>query len=174
MSKVSRTIKFKVQVVQHFLCTTDGQRKTAARFGVDQSDVRQWVNLFKAHGVNGLVSFQRKLSPSEKEAVILYMREHRLSARQTAVHFNIKSINTVSTWVRRYDEHGLEGLHYQRSGRKKMPKPPVRRKPQKQTPGLTPDEREELEQLRAENAYLKKLQALICQQQTSGQKEKLR
>lgn len=55
-----------------------------------------------------------------------------------------------------------------------MPKPPPRRKPQKQTLGLTPDEREELEQLRAENAYLKKLQALICQQQTSGRKEKLR
>jgi transposase-like protein len=50
MSRVSRTIKFKIQVVLHFLSTTDGQRKTATRFGVDQSDVRQWVNLYKAHG----------------------------------------------------------------------------------------------------------------------------
>lgn len=174
MSKVSRTIKFKIQVVLHFLSTTDGQRKTATRFGVDQSDVRQWVNLYKAHGVSALVSFRRKLSPSEKEAVILYMRQHRLSARQTAVHFNIKSISTVSTWIRRYDEHGMEGLNNQKPGRKKMPKPPTRRKSKNPLPELTSGEREELEQLRAENAYLKKLQALICQQQTSEQKRKLR
>ncbi|RUI13034.1 helix-turn-helix domain-containing protein, partial [Pseudomonas aeruginosa] len=81
MSRTKLSLSFKLQVVKHFLSTTDGQRKTGARFGIDQSHVRQWVNLYKQHGISGLYAVRHKYTAEEKERSIIYMRENELSAR---------------------------------------------------------------------------------------------
>lgn len=38
------------------------------------------------------------------------MREHGLSMRETAAHFNIHAVSSVSLWERCYDEGGLQAL----------------------------------------------------------------
>lgn len=95
------------------------------------------------------------------------MREHRLSVREACAKFTIPVFSTVCQWERLYDEGGLEALTDSRRRKKMMPVdsesnaiPPL------QMP-LNPDEHEELEQLRAEVAYLKKLQALLREKSTS-------
>jgi transposase len=85
------------------------------------------------------------------------MYENQLSLFETAVRFGIPADSTVLSWDRAYRREGAAGLY--RDNRKKMkqlkkPKPP----------SVHPDEalQRELEYLRAEVAYLKKLRVLVA------------
>jgi len=164
MSKYS--LSFKLKVVQHYLSGLEGQQTTAKRFGIDHSAVRKWTAAWKLHGEAGLTARHFTYSPAFKESVILHMREHRLSVREVCAKFTIPAFSTVCQWERLYDEGGLEALTDSRRRKKMMPERPENHPvPPLQTP-LDPDEREELEQLRAEVAYLKKLQALLRERST--------
>ena len=166
MSKYS--LSFKLKVVQHYLSGQEGQKATAKRFGIDHSTVRKWSAVWKLHGEAGLRTRHFTYSPAFKESVILHMREHRLSVREVCAKFTIPAFSTVSQWERLYDEGGLEALTASRRRKKTMPERPENHPVPPLQPPLAPDEREELEQLRAEVAYLKKLQALLRERSTSG------
>lgn len=95
------------------------------------------------------------------------MREHRLSVRAVCAKFTISAFSTVCQWERQYDEGGLEALTDSRRRKKTMPERPENHSVPPLQASLDPDEREELEQLRAEVAYLKRLQALLRERSTS-------
>lgn len=159
MSKYS--LSFKLEVVQHYLSGPEGYKATAKRFGIDHSAVRKWSAAWKFHGKAGLTTRHFTYSPAFKESVILHMREHHLSVREVCAKFTIPAFSSVCQWERLYDEWGLAALADSRRRKKTMPDTPENKSvPPSQTP-LNPDEREELEQLRVEVAYLKKLQALL-------------
>ncbi|WP_427238816.1 IS3 family transposase [Yersinia enterocolitica] len=158
MSKYS--LNFKLRVVQHYLSGLEGQKATAKRFGIDHRAVRKWSSAWKLHGEAGLTTKPGHYPPTFKEAVILYMRDHLLSARQVSTVFNIPAFTSVCLWERLYNEGGLEALRNSRRGRKRMSKLTGKHPKKNTTSSLCPDEREELEQLRVEVAYLKKLQNL--------------
>lgn len=161
------SLSFKLNVVQHYLSGKEGQKATAKRFGIDHSAVRKWSAAWKLHGEAGLTTRHFIYSPAFKESVILHMREHRLSVREVCAKFTIPAFSTVYQWERLYDEGGVEALTDSRRRKKIMPDIPENKPvPPLQAP-LNPDEREELEQLRAEVAYLKKLQALLSKKSTS-------
>ena len=51
-----------------------------------------------------------KYSSEFKLEVVKYCIEKRRGCRNAAKHFNIPSRATVNDWLRKYKEHGLEGL----------------------------------------------------------------
>ncbi len=161
MSKYS--LSFKLQVVQHYLSEQEGQKATAQRFAIDDGALRKWVSAWKLHGEAGLTTKPGHYDPAFKEMIILYMRKHLLSARQVSAVFNIPAFTSVCKWERLYNEGGLEALKNSRRGRKKMPESTEKSAKKEAISSLNPDEREELEQLRVEVAYLKKLQTLLNQ-----------
>jgi transposase len=71
-------------------------------------------------------------------------------------------MSTINSWQRAYEKEGIEGLNIKPKGRPPKMKPPIKRKARKSSKPLTREQEllEELEYLRAENALLKKLQAL--------------
>lgn len=159
MSKYS--LSFKLQVVRHYLSGLEGQKATAKRFGIDHSTVRKWSAAWELHGEAGLTTRHFSYSPAFKESVILHMREHRLSVREVCAKFPIPAFSSVCQWERLYDEGGLEALTDNRRRKKIMPENPENKPAAPSQTDLNSDEREELEQLRVEVAYLKKLQALL-------------
>lgn len=161
MSKYS--LSFKLQVVQHYLSEREGQKATAQRFAIDDDSLRKWVSAWKLHGEAGLTTKPGQYDPAFKEMIILYMRNYLLSARQVSAVFNIPAFTSVCKWERLYNEGGLEALKNSRRGRKKMPESTEKLAKKEAISSLNPDEREELEQLRVEVAYLKKLQTLLNQ-----------
>ena len=172
MSKYS--LSFKLKVVQHYLSGFEGQRATAKRFGIDHSAVRKWVSAWKLHGESGLATRHSTYSPAFKESVILHMREHLLSARQASAKFNIPAFTSVCQWERLYDAGGLEALKNNNRRRKRMSEATEERPVKSTSPSLNKNEREELELLRAEVAYLKKLQALLREKSTPARGTKRR
>ena len=88
------------------------------------------------------------------------MHNNHLSLSQTAVYFGIPSDATVGKWERIYYEEGPQGLYRDNRGRKsKMSSDkPAKKKLSKET---EEDLIAEIQRLRMENDYLKKLQALV-------------
>lgn len=94
------------------------------------------------------------------------MRSKSLSLLETCIQFNIRSTGTLTKWIAQYDEKGAEGL-VRKETKPMLPMAKTPKKPKTKDEELL----EELASLRAENAYLKKLYALI---QADKEKEEKR
>ncbi len=87
------------------------------------------------------------------------MHKNHLSAQETAIHFNLGSVDQATRWERIYYEEGPQAFYEKRRGRNKnMSSKPRKKKLSKEN---EEDLIEEVQRLRMENAYLKKLQALV-------------
>ena len=99
----------------------------------------------------------KRYTPEFKKLVVETMMKEKLSCRETARRFEISDHKRVAAWERIYLEEGPEGFAVERRGRgstgrpKKLPKE------------VEEDLLAEVQRLRAENEYLKNLQALVLE-----------
>lgn len=172
MAKPKYTLETRLAVVSHYLSDNDGTQRTAERFGVERTSVRRWVRAWQLHGIDGITWKNDRHSPSFRIAVVRTVLNEELSMREAAARFNISNESVVRHWVNVYKVSGQKGLLSIKPGRSKG-----MTKPQKASSltdealeKLSPEElRAELRYLRAENAYLKKLKALV-QSEKNGRK----
>ncbi len=140
-------------------------REVAGRHGVNVSSLRLWVAAYRIHGALGVRTKARKIYSAQfKLDVLQRMRSENLSRRQAAALFNVRRHDMIGIWQRAYDSGGIAALHStaDRSRESTMEESEGER------PGKNriDDQRsrqellEELQHLRMENAYLKKLKAL--------------
>ena len=134
----------------------------AKKFNIGETTIKQWVHQYNAGGVTQLINVNRRYSTEFKKNVIEYKWEYGLSLNETTAHFKIPSAGTVFQWEKRYLEEGISGLMQRKKGRlcNMMPKKP---KTPKKPRELTREQELEAEiaQLKMENAFLKKLNALV-------------
>ena len=123
--------------------------------------------MFQAHGEAGLKKRSASYSAEQKLAILQHMWDNELSYGQTAAIFNIRSPGHLSKWEHCYHGGGMNALQPRRGGApKKMADP----KPTPQQPSVNDENRSrdellaEVNFLRMENAYLKKLKALVQEQ----------
>lgn len=105
----------------------------------------------------------KRYTPEFKIKVVETMHREKLSYRETARQFDISN-SRVTAWERIYLEEGAEGLYAERRGRKSTGRPPKIKKEE--------DLIAEVQRLRAENAYLKKLNALVAERVRQEKKHK--
>ncbi|SUD91118.1 helix-turn-helix domain-containing protein [Psychrobacter phenylpyruvicus] len=153
-------LDFKMKVIAYY---EQGHTKnaTAETFNVNRNFVLKWVEQYQSGGIDAIKprTTKAKYSSEFKLKVLTTMLEQGLSQSEVALKFNISSPALISHWHKVYREHGLSGLISKPKGRATMSKPFITDKPDDEK---TPAElRRELEYLRAENAYLKKLDALL-------------
>jgi|SRR5476649_917323 len=132
--------------------------------GVSASMVKLWVAVYKRYGAAGLrKKFDHYDAPFRLRALKLMWKNH-WSYSETAIVLGIRSSGCLAVWERCYHSGGIDALKPRKRGRPpKMPDfSPAR------TPTTTDDESRskkdllaEIDQLRMENAYLKKLEALV-------------
>ena len=101
-----------------------------------------------------------------KQKVVEIMQKEKLSYRETARQFEISDNKMVAKWERIYLEEGPKGLYIERRGRKSTGRP--RKLPKE----VEEDLLTEVQRLRAENAYLKKLNALVAERVRQEKKRK--
>ncbi len=102
-----------------------------------------------------------------KQEVVETMMREKLSYRETARQFKISNHDRVRQWERIYLEEGPKGLYIERRGRGSKGCPPKKLKPEVEEDLLA-----EVQRLRAENAYLKKLNALVAERVRQEKKRK--
>ena len=105
----------------------------------------------------------KRYTPEFKIKVVETMHREKLSYRETARQFDISN-SRVTAWERIYLEEGAEGLYAERRGRRSTGRPPKIKKEE--------DLIAEVQRLRAENAYLKKLNALVAERVQQEKKHK--
>ena len=99
----------------------------------------------------------KRYTPEFKKLVVETMHKEHLSYVEAARRFEVSQDTVVARWERIYLEEGPEGLSLERRGRGSKGRP--RKLPRETEEDLLA----EVQRLRAENAYLKLLQALVLE-----------
>lgn len=141
-------------------------RTVAKMLECNHEVVRRWLKRYEQFGVEGLILKHGTYTGEFKQHVVEYMHEKHLSISETAVVFGIPSDTTLGKWVRIFYEEGPQALHRDNRGRKKsMTTDKVKKEKLNNKAELNEETEEDLiaenQRLRMENAYLKKLNALV-------------
>jgi len=156
--------QFKTTAIKTYIDGSEGFRKVAQRYFVDTSLLRRWVAVYLARGAAGLRPQGHHYSVAFKLSVIQCMQKEHLSQREVAARFGLGQSSQVGIWARRYYSGGLDALSAPKK-RKAAAMPDKTRLPNESQPAdddLKSREqlKAELEYLRMENAYLKKLEEI--------------
>lgn len=154
--------EFKLEVVQSFLAGEGGAKLLARRWSVSEEKVRTWVSHYRLHGIDGLLPKRSVYSAQFKLQVLAHQDHEQLSSRQVAALYDIRNPNQIVVWRRNLDQGRLQPCETRNEEQPKM-KPERRTAAPSSTVVADAEKalREENDRLRAEVAYLKKLQALI-------------
>ena len=98
--------------------------------------------------------------------VVETMKKEHLSIYAAMQEFGINDHKIIERWERIYLEEGPEGLAIERRGRSSKGRTP------KQLPKQVEDLLAEVQRLRAENDYLKNLQALVLEDERRQHKKR--
>jgi transposase len=171
--KIKYDVDLKLKVVQQILKGKESADSISFKYTISDSIVKRWVDFYRLHGIDGLMPSNRHYSPEFKLEVVQAVKSKSLSLNKACCQFRISSVSTLKKWLILFDSCGAESLRVERRGRgkPKIRTPAMPRKPKRP---LTREEQllEELADLRAENAYLKKLQALIQSESAKEEKRK--
>ncbi len=155
----------KLAAIKEYCSGEAGLRTVAQRHNVDVSSLRQWISGYRAHGEAGVAEKKRQFYSVElKLSVLKRMRAEGLSYRQAAALFNIRRFDIIGRWERQYNQGGPEALSWGSRGgcRKRMKPAPLKNKTRAPEDARSRQQLlDELCSLRMENAYLKKLNALV-------------
>ena len=105
----------------------------------------------------------KRYTPEFKKMVVETMKKEHLSIYATMQEFGINDHKIIERWERIYLEEGPEGLAIERRGRSSKGRPPKQ---------VEEDLLAEVQRLRAENHYLKNLQALDLEDERRQHKKR--
>jgi transposase len=160
--KYSRELK--EQVVLEYLSGRYSQRELVRKYELtDKSVLKRWINNYNSHrevtakpkGMRKSMTKGRSTSLRERTEIVQYCIDHKNNYQHTAEEYKV-SYQQVYQWVKKYESGGENALQDTR-GKKKA------------ETELVPEEKMKLEmkrleveneRLRAENAFLKKLEEL--------------
>jgi transposase len=168
--KVKYDYEFKLHCVKEVLNRGRSIKSVSSEKGLHDSNLYKWIMFYQKDGKKGLISRQNQCYSLEfKLQVLLSIEKDHLSLSQACLRFNIPSDSILIKWQRNYKEFGMPGLENKLRGR---PKTMIKRKKRKSDKPLTREQEllQENEALRAENALLKKLQALIQAEENKKRK----
>jgi len=176
MTKYSEDLRR--QIVDRYLAGDGGTESLAKEYGVGRGPLRRWIAAYRQHGQQGLSGKHSSYSAAFKLQVLERMWRDELSYAQASALFDLRQAGALSRWERQYHEGGYVALEPRPKGRRpKMPEA----KPTSAQQAIGPtDERtrqellDENEYLRAEVAYLKKLQELRREQALAAKQPKRR
>lgn len=170
--RVKYTLHQKLSAVKSIVAGRESCLTAARKIGSKENTVQRWLRLYKQHGAKGLKIRNGGYDGHFKLRVVRYLLKNKLSLIQTAAIFAIPQDSAVARWLKTYQQYGQSGLIKETRGRKKSIMAKKTKKKQKDKTGDKSAAKitalqEELEYLRAENAFLKKLDALIQQKEAA-------
>jgi transposase len=159
----SYSAELKLQAVKDYLSGSFSQYEVIDKYEIaSRNQLSRWVDKYNGHsslkaytGGTTAMTKGRSTTLQERIEIVLYCLAHEQDYRKTAEQFQV-SYQQVYGWVKKYEVGGQEALHDGRGRTKALEE-------------LTDADRHKLamkkleyenERLRAENAFLKKLQEL--------------
>lgn len=161
------TKEFKLECIRKYKTGEHIDDPGGCKHKTFRTKVLRWVHIYNALGEAGLEHKKPKRTWQDKMDMIQRVIDGE-SFSEVACSNGIQE-NILSKWYKIYQKFGIDGLKLDRRGRhRKMAK-----KPKTSNGPKTKEEIEkELEYLRAENEYLKKLNALVQKRKGRQPKKK--
>jgi transposase len=170
--RIKYSFKQKLASVRAVLEDNRSTGCVARGIGSDKKTLQRWLKLYQQHGAAGLKLRQGSYTGAFKLEVIQHMFRNQLTISHVAAIFGVPNDSTVGRWLILYEKQGAAGLlEVKHRGRKKSMKPGKITKSKDKA--SSPEEQQlaalqaEIEYLRAENAFLKKLKALIEEEEAA-------
>lgn len=130
-----------------------------------------WIEKYHFHGPESLEKNYTRYSFEDKLYILNYMNENGLSSIETAVHFNLSTPGTIRKWRISLGNESVDSLILKEKGQTKLKKDnPKKAKNQIFEEGSLKALQAENERLRMENAFLKKLNALVQEKESLKRK----
>ena len=170
MSKFSA--EEKIKAVLRYINGNESARSIEKDIGVQHPHLLTWVKRYESHGEKAFIKRCTNYSVQFKLDVLNYMIEYGTSLSETAAIFNIATPSTVSVWRNQFETQGLDALQSKKKGRPSMKRESNKQPKQAPVEGSTEALQAEIERLRMENEYLKKLNALVQNKEKSPRKTK--
>ena len=129
------------------------------KFGIDKKQLKVLWYRYKEHGKEGLKKRSYFHYTFEiKKQIVLDIEENHLTLHAASIKYG-PCPDSIKVWLRIYRTEGLLGLERT----KKRGRPPGMGRPKKKSKPLTELERlrKEVQELKTENALLKKVRALV-------------
>lgn len=162
----------KLQAALRYLDGKESSYQIARSMGTNHQAILKWVKQYEYIGENAFLKKYTNYSPQFKLDVLTYMIENGTSLNETAAIFGIAAPSTILQWRKQLETQGFDALQSKKKGRPSMKK--ETKKQPKQTPveGSPEALQAEINRLRMENEYLKKLNALVQAKEKSPKKTK--
>jgi transposase-like protein len=164
------TLEQKMDAVLRYQSGVESVYTISESLNANPELVRMWIKQFEYHGIKAFEKSYTAYSMQFKLDVLNYMIENGTSSNETAVIFGISSSALIRKWRIQLSTEGTDALKPKKKGRPSMNK----KRENKKAPaeGSMEALQAELERLRMENAYLKKLNALVQNKEKSPHKTK--
>ena len=140
-----------------------GLKPLCRKLHLDRHEVRYWVNLYRLYGEDGLQESSKSFSDEEKEKIVLEYLQENVTLLELSLRHGCHR-KRILAWVKKYRAGGFVNTF------KSTPQTPMAR-PKKKEPKTELERlQEENLLLRAENALLKKVKALVEQDRLRAQR----
>ena len=161
------TKQFKLECVQKYKTGVHIDDPGGCKHKTFWTKVKRWVHIYDALGEAGLEHKKPKRTWKDKYDMIQMVFNGK-SFNEVACSHGIQE-SLLSKWYKIYQRSGVVGLKLDRRGR---PPKMVKKPKECNEPKTTAELEKELEYLRAENEYLKKLSALVQKRKGRQPKKK--
>jgi|SRR5699024_9622324 len=171
MAKYS--VELKLKAVLAYLEGKESFKTIANQFNISLTPLKDWVAQYKAHGEKAFHNPYTNYDLGFKMDVLNFINDFGATPNEAAAIFNIPSPSTVHQWVKLFNTVGIDALKSKKKGRPSMAKNKQGKQEEQTHPeGSVEALQAELKRLRMENAYLKKLNALVQNKEKSPNKIK--
>ncbi|MFJ7935968.1 IS3 family transposase [Sporosarcina sp. NPDC096371] len=159
------TAEEKINAVKTYLNGQDGYKAIAKQIGVASSVFHSWIQRYEHQGEEAFAKRYTSYSKQFKLDVLTYMNDNGVSTGEAAAIFDIASPGLIRKWRNQLHTKGIDALETKKKGRPSMKKDqPEKQDKQSINEGSVEALQAELEQLRMENALVKKVERLSSKQ----------
>ncbi len=159
------TAEQRIQIVLRYLSGNESINEIAQEVQVQKTIISGWIRLYEQQDSEAFLKSYTSYSTQFKTDVLNYMNETGTSSVDTAAIFNISSPGMIRNWRTKWKQGGIDALQPKKKGRLSMKKEIKKRGSKKDTSspveGTVEALQAKIERLEMENAYLKKLNALV-------------
>ncbi|WP_158210529.1 transposase [Myroides phaeus] len=175
--KQKYNFEFKLRLVTIILEGKDSMKGLSRSEKISEFNLYFWFKLYEVYGEQGLRGIsQNKFTIEEKVHIIQEHQNSDLSLTDTCVRYRISNPSVLFQWIRKFKSEGFKGLEDNRGVHLKKNKTITSMTKKSAIPGIKSSMTDleklkiENEYLRAEIAYLKKLEALAQSKQAKKKK----
>ncbi|WP_341320794.1 IS3 family transposase [Solibacillus sp. FSL H8-0523] len=168
------TAEEKLQAALRYLEGKESYCEITRSIGVDHNALPKWVKQYELQGINAFIKQYTNYSAQFKLDVLNFMIENGTSSLETAAIFGIAAPSTIRQWRKQFETKGFDALQSKKKGRPSMKKETKKQPKQAPVEGSPEALQAEIDRLRMENEYFKKVERLSSSQGNITKEDKVK